>query len=167
MTDKIFMNFFLYLLIAIISVAFIIIILSFLKDIFFGLDTKSSIGKIYSHINDIIMIIRENDSEIPLVVYCKNNGLDVEDVYKTLKVSNYVEAKALFSDTFIGEFLRWSKRTSNIIEISNEFKKILSKKISNKKLRELVLIEQLYTDMINKVNENSEQKDLGGQNVHT
>jgi hypothetical protein len=173
MVDKIFINFFLYLLIAIVSIAFIIIILSFLKDIFFRLDVKSSIGKIYSHLGDIIMIIKENDSEIPLILYCKDNGLDIEDVYKTLKVSNFIEAKALLSNTFIGEFLRWSKRTNNIIDISNEFRKILNKKISNKDLEELVLIEHIYFDMINKINENNEsnesnesngQKEFGGQN---
>jgi hypothetical protein len=163
MVDKIFTNFFLYLTIAIISIAFVIVILSFLKDIFFRLDTESSIGKIYSHLSNIIMIIRENDSEIPLIVYCKNNDLDVQDIYRTLNVSNFIEAKTLLSDTFIGKFLRWSKRTSNVIDVSNEFRKLLSKKISNKDLRELVLIEQIYLDMINEMNKNNENNELSKQ----
>jgi hypothetical protein len=159
MVDKIFTNFFSYLVIGILTVFFIIFILSFLKDLFLEWELESSLTKIYSHMHDIIMIIRENDSEVPLVVYCKNNNLDVQDIYKVLNVSNFIEAKELLSNSFLGKFLRWAKRTDNVITISNEFKKILSKKISNKKLRELALVEQIYLDMIDKIKENTEIKE--------
>jgi hypothetical protein len=77
MVDKIFTNFFSYLVIGILAVFFVIFILSFLKDLFLEWELESSLTKIYSHMHDIIMIIRENDSEVPLVVYCKNNNLEL------------------------------------------------------------------------------------------
>jgi hypothetical protein len=162
-----------YLITGIIVTFLVVLILSFFKDIFLEWDLNSSLTKVYSHLYDIITIIKENDSEIPLVVYCKNNNLDIKDIYTVLNVSNFAEAKTLLSSTFLGQILRWIKRTNNVVDMSNEFRKILSSKISNKKLRELAIIEQIYLDLINKAineenpNENNaeqESKEQGGEN---
>jgi hypothetical protein len=162
-----------YLIAGIIATFIVILILSFLKDIFLEWDLNSSLTKVYSHLYDIITIIKENDSEVPLIVYCKNNDLDINDIYTVLNVSNFAEAKTLLSSTFLGQILRWIKRTNNVMNMSNEFRKILSSKISNKKLREFAIIEQIYLDSINKAineenqnkdNENQESKEQGGEN---
>ena len=162
--DMLLYNFFIYSTSGILVLFVTIYILSFIKDLLIGVELKGNTNKIYDNIDEIIKIIRDSQSEIDLILFCKEKEINLQDLYNLFGVSNFIQAKMLFQNNITGKFLRMAKRTENILKANKEFKDAIKKKIKNNKLQELILIDEMLANeiknQINNKKENPKKEDI-------